>query len=139
MGKPYRHAVAHLDNGLTIVTIAMPHLHSASVSVYVRIGSRHERTETNGLSHFLEHMFFRGCDGFPDSTSLNAAMEDLGGFLDGFTTRDYSAYHSSVHPNFIRDATEIFGQIFKSPQFNDIEIERSIIMEEVLDALDDKR
>src|SRR5438046_2338065 len=118
MGKPYRHAVARLDNGLTIVTIAMPHLHSASVSVYVRIGARHESAETNGLSHFLEHMFFRGCDGFPDSTALNSAMEDLGGFLDGYTTRDYSGYHSNVHPSFIGDAAEILGTMFKAPRFS---------------------
>lgn len=138
MGKAYRHHVRRLHNGLTLVTIAVPHLHSASLSVFVRIGSRHETHQTNGLSHFLEHMFFRGCDGFPDSTALNAAMEDLGGFLDGYTTRDFTGYHSSVHPSYIGDATEILGQIFHSPCFRDIEIERSIILEEVLDALDDK-
>lgn len=138
MARAYQHRVRVLDNGLTVVTIDVPHLHSANVSVFVRIGSRHETAETNGLSHFLEHMFFRGCDGFPDSTSLNAAMEDLGGFLDGYTTRDFSAYHSTVHPDCIETATDILGRIFKSPRFGDIEIERSIIMEEVLDALDDK-
>jgi predicted Zn-dependent peptidase len=138
MRRAYRYAKNRLENGLTVIHIAMPHLHSASVSVFARVGSRHESLATNGLSHFLEHMFFRGCDGFPDSTALNTAMEDLGGFLDGYTTRDYSGYHSSVHPAYISDATEILGQIFKSPRFSEIEIERSIIMEEVLDALDDR-
>jgi predicted Zn-dependent peptidase len=138
MEKAYRHGLSRLDNGLTVVTIAVPHLHSASLSLFVRIGSRHETPASNGLSHFLEHMFFRGCDGFPDSTALNAAMEDLGGFLDGYTTRDFTGYHSSVHPSLVGDATEILGQIFQSPRFEDIEIERSIILEEVLDALDDK-
>lgn len=136
--KTYDHAISRLGNGLTVVTVAVPHLHSANVSLFARIGSRHETPATNGLSHFLEHMFFRGCDGFPDSTSLNAAMEDLGGFLDGYTTRDYSGYHSTVHPSYVGEATEILGQIFNSPRFGEIEIERSIIMEEVLDALDDK-
>lgn len=121
-----------------MVTIEVPHLHSATVSVFVRIGARHEDAETNGLSHFLEHMFFRGCEGYPDSTTLNSAMEDLGGFLDGFTTRDYSAYHSSVHPDHVGEATNILGSIFKGPRFQDIEIERSIILEEVLDAVDDR-
>jgi predicted Zn-dependent peptidase len=83
-------------------------------------------------------MFFRGCDGYPDSTTLNAAMEDLGGFLDGYTTRDFSAYHSTVHPDCIETATDILGRIFQAPHFTDIEIERSIILEEVLDALDEK-
>jgi predicted Zn-dependent peptidase len=121
-----------------VVTIDVPHLHSATVSVFVRIGARHENSNTNGLSHFLEHMFFRGCDGYPDSTSLNSAMEDLGGFLDGFTTRDYSAYHSTIHPDYVGEATDILGHIFRGPHFQDIEIERSIILEEVLDAVDDR-
>ncbi len=127
-----------LSNGLTVVTVAMPHLHSAHISLFCRAGSRHESPETNGLSHFLEHMFFRGCDGYPDSTSLNAAMEDLGGYLDGYTTRDYSGYESVIHPQFLKEGMEVLGQMFLSPHFNDIDTERSIILEELLDALDER-
>jgi predicted Zn-dependent peptidase len=134
----YQSAVTRLDNGLTVVTVSMPHLHSASISVYVRVGSRHETERTNGLSHFLEHMFFRGCDGFPDSTALNAAMEDLGGHLDGYTTRDYSAFQSTVHPDYVGDATDLLGRMFVAPHFTELEIERSIILEEILDALDER-
>lgn len=136
MARAYDHRLHTLDNGLTVVTVRAAHLHSATVSVFVRVGSRHEDRRTNGLSHFLEHMFFRGCDGFPDSTALNSAMEDLGGYLDGYTTRDYSGYHSTVHPDYVRDATEILGRMFASPRFGEIDIERSIILEEILDALD---
>ena len=127
-----------LPNGLIVQTIRQPHLHSATISVFARVGSRHEKPDDNGLSHFLEHMFFRGCDGYPDSTALNAAMEDLGGILDGFTTRDYSGYQSTVHPSAVDDAIDIFGRMFESPRFEHIDIERSIIMEEQLDALDDR-
>ncbi len=139
MSEPaYTHAVASLDNGLTVVTVAMPHLHSATVSVYARVGSRHETEDTNGLTHFLEHMFFRGCAGYPDSTAMNAAMEDLGGTLDGYTMRDYSSYAATVHPDHVAEATTILGAMFLAPSFLDIEIERSIILEEILDALDDR-
>lgn len=134
----YENQVRTLKNGLRVVTVAMPHLHSAQVAVFARVGSRHERPETNGLSHFLEHMIFRGCDGFEDSTALNAAMEDLGGYLDGFTTRDYSAFQSTVHPRHIGEATEILSQMFRAPKFQSIDIERQIILEEMLDALDDR-
>jgi predicted Zn-dependent peptidase len=134
----YARTLTRLDNGLRVVTVSMPHLHSASISVYVRVGSRHETAATNGLSHFLEHMFFRGADGFPDSTALNAAMEDLGGHLDGYTTRDYSAFQSTVHPDHVGDATDLLGRIFVAPHFTEMEIERSIILEEVLDALDER-
>jgi len=134
----YRHKHTVLDNGLTVVTVNMPHLHSAYISIFARVGSRHEKAENNGISHFLEHMFFRGCEGFPDSTALNAAMEDYGGVLDGFTSRDSSSYHTTVHPQHVRDAIEIFGSMFLASTFSDIDVERSIIMEEMLDAIDDR-
>jgi len=136
LAPAYLHQVSRLDNGLTLVTIDMPHLHSASLAVYARVGSRHESAEDNGLSHFLEHMFFRGCDGYADSTALNAAMEDLGGWLDGFTTRDYSGYQSTVHPDHVDEALALYAQMFRSPLFSEIDIERSIILEEILDAVD---
>jgi predicted Zn-dependent peptidase len=136
--QAYRHNQSVLENGLTVVTIAMPHLHSAYISLYARVGSRHETLENNGLSHFLEHMFFRGCEGFHDSTQLNAAMEDLGGVLDGFTARDFSSYHANVHPDFVTDALRILGSMFLASTFADLEIERSIVVEEMLDAIDDR-
>lgn len=138
MARGYRHGVTTLDNGLTVVTVDMPHLHSATVSLFARVGSRHESPDDNGLSHFLEHMFFRGCEGFGDSTELNGAIEDLGGYLDGFTTRDYSGYQTTVHPNFTARATSILGAMFRAPIFSDIDVERSIILEEMLDAFDDR-
>jgi predicted Zn-dependent peptidase len=138
LSHDYVHGTTTLENGLTVVTVEMPHLHTASVAVYVRCGARHEDATTNGLSHFLEHMFFRGADGFVDSTALNAAMEDLGGYLDGFTTRDHSGYQSTVHPQFVGEATEILASMFRAPRFLDIDVERSIILEEVLDALDER-
>lgn len=134
----YRHKHTVLDNGLTVVTVNMGHLHSAHISIFARVGSRHEKSENNGLSHFLEHMFFRGCEGFPDSTALNAAMEDFGGVLDGFTSRDCSSYHTTVHPDHVREAIGIFGSMFLASNFSDIDIERSIILEEMLDAVDDR-
>lgn len=138
MTQAYHHAKTTLDNGLTVVTVSMPHLHSASVSLYARVGSRHETADTNGISHFLEHMFFRGCDGYADSTALNSAMEDLGGSLDGYTMRDHSSYHATVHPDHIGDATAIFASMFGTPSFTDIRVERSIILEEILDSLDER-
>ena len=68
-----------LPNGLTSVIVETPHLHSAMCAVYVRVGSRHEDLKNNGVSHLLEHLFFRGSHRFPDSVQMNAAVEALGG------------------------------------------------------------
>lgn len=138
MSAAYDYRVSELGNGLTVVTVEMPHLHSTQLSMFVRVGSRHETKETNGLSHFYEHMLFRGCQDFTDSTALNAAMEDLGGTLDGYTMRDLTEYQSSVHPDFTNDALEIFGAMFRAPSYPDIDVERRIIIEEMLDAFDDR-
>ena len=72
---PYRVARARLANGLRLLTIRTPHLHTASVCLYVRAGSRYETPATNGLSHFLEHMLFRGSGRYPSSFALNLAIE----------------------------------------------------------------
>lgn len=136
MPRGYQHHLRVLDNGLKVVVVRIPHLHSATVAAYFRVGSRHETRATNGISHFLEHMMFRGCADFPDSTALNAAMEDLGGSLEGYTTRDHTGYYSSVHPECVLDATEILGAMLRAPTFRDLDIERSIILEEFLDSVD---
>jgi predicted Zn-dependent peptidase len=133
-----RVACTRLANGLRVVTVAMPHLHAANVSVFARTGSRHEAPADHGLAHFLEHMLFRGCDGFADSTALNAAMEDLGGALDGYTTRDHSGFESTVHEDHAADAIEILGRMFASPTFADLEVERGVVLEELLDSLDSR-
>ena len=134
----YHRAVHYLDSGLEVVVIRLPHLHSVQISLLVKVGSRHENPRDNGLSHMLEHMFFRGCEGFEDSTALNAAMEDLGGQLDAYTTRDHSGYSVVVHPAHVEDALDILGRMFTAPKFDDINIERQIILEEMLDALDER-
>lgn len=127
-----------LDNGLTVQLVHLPHLHSAFVGHFVRVGSRHESPASNGLSHFLEHMLFRGCDGFATPGELNAAIEDLGGQWDGYTTRDYTGYQTTVHPNAVPDAIEILSRMVRTPSFRDIEVERKIVVEEMLDALDEE-
>src|SRR6476469_6725433 len=87
-----------LPNGLIVVTVGLPHLHTASIVMFALFGSRYETAETNGLSHFLEHMLFRGSKSHPNSFALNYAIEEIGGTLYAETGRDYSLYQISLHP-----------------------------------------
>jgi predicted Zn-dependent peptidase len=135
---PYRVARSLLPNGLRLLTIETPHLHSASICLYVRAGSRYERQETNGLSHFLEHMLFRGSARYPSSFALNLAIEELGGTLYAETGRDYSLYQIVLHPGHVARGMEILGDLFAAPTFRDIDLERKIIVEEILEDLDDR-
>jgi predicted Zn-dependent peptidase len=133
-----RDRVFELANGLRVHTLSMPHLHTAFLGFYVRVGSRHEAPPANGLSHFLEHMFFRGCDPLPSSQALNGAIEDLGGSLDGFTARDYTGFQTVLHPSGVKDGMEIMASMLHRPRFDGVEVERRVVREEMLDALDER-
>ncbi len=135
MSDPVRKSV--LDNGLRIVTVELPHLHSAMMAVYVRAGSRHEDAQRNGVSHFLEHLFFRGSEGFPDGRAMNALVEDAGGSLNGVTTRDHGYYYTPIHPAQIEVGLQVLGDMLARPLLKDVELEREVILEEILDEVDE--
>jgi predicted Zn-dependent peptidase len=132
---PYRDV---LPSGLRVVTVETPHLHTALLAVYVRTGSRHETPRDNGVSHFLEHLFFRGSEGWPDTVRMNAAVEEVGGNLNGVTTRDHGYYYTPIHPAHLAVGVEILGDMLTRPRLTDMEVERQIILEEMLDEVDEK-
>ena len=126
-----------LPNGLRVVTVELPHLHAGMAAVYVRAGSRHEDAQRNGVSHFLEHLFFRGSEGYPDGRAMNAQVEDVGGSLNGVTTRDHGYYFSPVHPKGLEVPLAVLGDMLARPLFKEIELEREVILEEILDEVDE--
>src|SRR5207248_9173043 len=127
-----------LPNGLRVVTVELPHLHTGMIAAYVRAGSRHEDPSRNGVSHFLEHLFFRGSEGYPDGRTMNAMVEDCGRSLNGVTTRDHGYYFSPVHPERLEVPMAVLGDMLARPLFKEIELEREVILEEILDEVDEK-
>lgn len=127
-----------LPNGLRLVTVELPHLHTAALVVYAKVGSRYESPGDNGLSHFLEHMLFRGTARYPSSYQLNYAIEDLGGTLYAETGRDYSLYQISLNPELIAQGITLFADIFGAPAFTQLELEREIVLEEINEDLDER-
>ena len=135
---PFRRQKDVLANGLRLVTVELPHLHTASVVMYAKVGSRFETPRDNGLSHFLEHMLFRGTKRLPDAYQINRAIEEIGGTLYAETGRDYSLYQISLHPESLAEGIGLFGEIFRTPTFSEIDVERRIVLEEMLEDLDEK-
>jgi predicted Zn-dependent peptidase len=127
-----------LPSGLTCVTIETKHLHSAVCAVYVRVGSRHESRRTNGVSHLLEHLFFRGSRRFPDSVRMNAAVEAVGGNLNGVTMRDSSSFYTPTHAKGLGVSLSILGDMLTQPRLVHLDTEKRIILEEMLDEVDEK-
>jgi predicted Zn-dependent peptidase len=125
-----------LANGLRVLTIHRPHLHRAVTSVYVHVGSRHERARHNGLSHFLEHMLFRGSESLPSAALVNDAVESLGGSMNAATHSDFTMFELSAPPDALAAATGILGGILTRPVFSDRKVEVGIVREELLEDVD---
>jgi predicted Zn-dependent peptidase len=126
-----------LPNGFRIVTEHMPGLKSASIGVWVTAGGRHERPEQNGIAHFLEHMAFKGTK---TRTSLQIAesIEDVGGYINAYTSREMTAYYARVLQDDVPLALDVISDIVLNPVFDtkEIEVERHVILQEIGQALD---
>ncbi len=129
---------ATLPNGLRVIVAPQPQLHRAHVALWSRVGSRFETEDDNGISHFLEHMIYRGTRRMPSAHAVNLAFERLGGLLFASTQVDHGIFSLSLPPESLDDACALFGDVLSQPAFLDIDIERGIVLEEILEDLDDE-
>lgn len=129
---------ARLPNGLRVVTVRRPHLHQSFVSAFIEVGTRHEAPAQNGLSHLLEHMLFRGTREHPSAWALNDAIERVGGRLGAATHGDYTRFDLGVPPEAVTEGCRLLGSLLTQPAFSQLEVEKSIVREEVLEDLDEK-
>jgi len=127
-----------MKNGLTVVSIEQPHIHSMELAMFVRSGLRFETEKNNGISHFLEHMLFRGNAAYPNSYLLNREFECIGRDLRASTMSDHTYYGFSPHVSNLERAMELFSEFFLAPTFPEIEIERGIILEECLEDFNEQ-
>ncbi|AKT41397.1 M16 family metallopeptidase [Chondromyces crocatus] len=132
-----QHMDVKLSNGLPVVLVPQPNVHRAVASLYLRAGSRFETEHTNGLSHFLEHMVFRGTASLPTAHAQALAFERLGGTLYAATHVDHGVMSVSVPPVTLPSVLELLGEVTTSPRFTSIEVERGIVREEILEDLDE--
>ena len=115
----------------------MPGLKSASIGVWVLAGGRHERAEQNGIAHFLEHMAFKGT-ATRTALQIAEAIEDVGGYINAYTSREMTAYYARVMEEDTGLALEVIADILLNPAFaeEEIEVERGVILQEIGQALD---
>ncbi|NNE53949.1 MAG: insulinase family protein [Sulfitobacter sp.] len=126
-----------LSNGFRIVTEHMPGLASASVGVWVGAGGRHERPDQNGIAHFLEHMAFKGTKR-RSALQIAEAIEDVGGYINAYTSREVTAYYVRVLENDVALGLDVIADILRNPVLDEgeIEVERGVILQEIGQALD---
>lgn len=126
-----------LGNELRVRLIPLPHLQSATASFFVRVGSRYESVGTNGLSHFLEHMLYRGTERHPAAHELALAIERLGGTLDAATHVDFTSYDLTLPSETIVEGICLLAEVLRHPLLNELRTEKQIIREEILEDLNE--
>ena len=121
-----------LANGFRIVTEKMPGLRSASIGIWVTAGGRNERIEQNGIAHFLEHMAFKGTK-TRSSLQIAEEIEDVGGYINAYTSREVTAYYARVLGGDVPLALDVISDILLNPVFDEdeIEVERGVILQEI--------
>ena len=127
-----------LDNGLRILTSAMPHTRSVSIGFFIGVGSRYESDEQGGVSHFIEHMLFKGTEKRPMARDIAVAIEGIGGIFNAGTGRESSRYWVKVAQPHLDVAIDVLVDMLRHSRFDPQEIdrERRVIIEEINLTLD---
>ena len=121
-----------LSNGIKVITEPMPHVRSVSVGVWVSSGSRRETAEQNGVSHFIEHMLFKGTTS-RSAEAIARSVDSIGGNLDAFTAKEMVCFNTKVLDEHLPVALDVLSDLVLNPAFRaeDIEKEKGVILEEI--------
>ncbi|MDH3998977.1 MAG: insulinase family protein [Desulfuromonadales bacterium] len=121
-----------LDNGIRVLSEKVPGCHSVSLGIWVNNGSRHEVAKFNGISHFLEHMLFKGTER-RTAQGIAREIDSVGGVLNGFTSREFSCYFVKILSQKLPMAMDLLGDLLCHSRFDldEMEKERRVIMQEI--------
>jgi predicted Zn-dependent peptidase len=132
----YRKTVT--DRGIRVVTETIPFVRSASIGVWANVGSRDEGSSENGISHFLEHMVFKGTRK-RSVVDIARSLESLGGYLNAFTTKEHTCFYARVLDAHVPQAVDVLADLMQNATFraDELEKEKLVVMEELRNAEDD--
>ena len=110
-----------LDNGLRVITTEMPGVQSASISLLIGVGSRHETDQYAGVSHFLEHIVFKGTDRRPDPKLISGAIEGVGGIINAETEQELTNYWCKVPANYVAESLDLLLDMIRNSSIDENE------------------
>jgi predicted Zn-dependent peptidase len=125
---------AELPNGLRIVTANMAEMHSVTVNIAIGVGSRYEDYEVNGgVSHFLEHLLFKGSQKYPSAQEISEAVDAVGGYNNAYTAEDMTSFHIKMPSEHWQLALDILADIVQNPllKADEVDRERDVVLEEM--------
>ena len=118
-------------NGLTVIAECNPDAHTAAVGFFVKTGARDEDLSLMGVSHFLEHMMFKGTDR-RTAADVNREFDDIGANYNAFTSHENTVYHAQVLPEYLPQAIDLLGDMMRpSLRSDDFDMEKNVILEEI--------
>jgi predicted Zn-dependent peptidase len=125
--------VTTLPNGLRVVVTPIPTAQSAAVSLWVGVGSRDETPETNGLSHYIEHMLFKGTERRPTAAQISEAIEGAGGGLNAFTTKEVTCYWNNLPYERVDTGLDVLADMLQHSVMEpaEVERERTVVQQEL--------
>jgi predicted Zn-dependent peptidase len=124
------HRLTELDSGVRVVTEAMPSVRSVALGFWVRTGSRNEEPEQAGLSHFLEHLLFKGTDRF-SSTEIDQIFDGMGAEINAGTGKETTSVYSRMLDQHLERAFDVMSDMVLRPAYPDIDSERQVVIEEI--------
>ena len=132
-----KYTLSKLANGLTIATVALPHMSSVSVGLWVGVGGRYEPAALSGVSHFIEHMLFKGTRK-RSAAEISQSVEGLGGYLNAFTSEEMTCFYSKARHDKFDELLEVLVDMFVNSKFDrgELDKERNVIKEELAMYLD---
>src|SRR5438270_5756900 len=124
-----------LHNGLRLITAPMPGMRSASIAFFFTVGSRYEPDQLAGVSHFIEHMLFKGSWNYPTARLISEAIEGVGGVFNASTSKEITSYTARVPGEQILIVMEVLADMIRHSLFEpaEIEKERRVIIGELID------
>ncbi len=129
----YLYQQSRLANGLRVITSTIPHARSVSATFFVRVGSRDEPAAIQGISHFIEHMLFKGTEKRPTPKAISEAIEGVGGYFNAEAGKELTVYWDKVADRHWRATLDVLADLLRFSRFEDAEIEkeRRVIAEEL--------
>jgi len=122
-----------LKNNLRVISVPMADALTTTILILVEAGSEYETRKNNGVSHFLEHMCFKGTEKRLSSLDITSELDAVGAAYNAFTSNQYTGYYAKVQPKYFDEILDIISDIYLNPVFNqrEIEKERGVIIEEI--------
>src|SRR5438128_5113589 len=122
-----------LENGLRVITSPMPEMRSVTIGLFLAVGSRFEKPKESGVSHFIEHMLFKGTRKYPTSKDVSGTIEGIGGVLNAATDKELTVYWAKVPVDHFSDATDVLLDQLLCSRIDPVELERErkVVIEEL--------